>query len=559
MSDNPNPVKPTMPTVPSGNAVVPLDAILCTEELSRRPHRPPDYETENRALAALVQALADSPQTILQTLADTLLEVFKADSAGISLLTGDEKNFYWAAIAGDWKPHLGGGTPRNFGPCGDVLDCNAPLLFKHWERRYSYLLQATPLAEEGLLVPFHVRGKAVGTIWTIAHTQQRKFDAEDLRHLESLGRFASAAYQTVQLQNAEEARRIALDLMEEAVRSRKAVEELNDTLRESEERYRTLFELGPVAVYSCDAAGAILNYNRQAADLWGREPAAGEHFSGARRLFHPDGSPMPHDQCPTARVLNGSEARISECMIERPDGSRLTVVAEVRKLKDRRGDVAGAISCFYDITERKRDELRQQLLIDELNHRVKNTLATVQSIAAHTLTAASDAESRRKFDERLIALARAHDLVAQRGWEGASLRELLLQELEPYGAGSREPFVLAGPDVDLRPKAALALGLAFHELATNAAKHGALSAPGGSIRVDWERVNGSKVSALRLKWAETGGPAITVTPKKSFGLTVIERGLSLELDGTVTIAFDPEGLTGIIEFPLPTAGEANVC
>jgi C4-dicarboxylate-specific signal transduction histidine kinase len=113
-------------------------------------------------------------------------------------LTEDGNRFYWAAIAGAWQPHIGGGTPRNFGPCGDVLDCNSAMLFTHWERRYPYLSVALPLADEGLLVPFHVSGNAVGTIWAIAHSNNRKFDAEDLRLLESMGRFASAAYQAVE-------------------------------------------------------------------------------------------------------------------------------------------------------------------------------------------------------------------------------------------------------------------------------------------------------------------------------------------------------------------------
>jgi signal transduction histidine kinase len=177
------------------DGLVPLEAILCTEELHRRPSRLPDYEAESRALSALTHALANSPRTILQTLAETILKVLGADSAGLSLLSKDEKRFYWAAIAGAWQPHLGGGTPRDSGPCGDVLDCNKPLLFRHWEHRYPYLQGAVPLAEEGLLIPFHVEGKAVGTIWAIAHDDRRKFDGEDLRQLESLGRFASVAYQ----------------------------------------------------------------------------------------------------------------------------------------------------------------------------------------------------------------------------------------------------------------------------------------------------------------------------------------------------------------------------
>jgi len=175
----------------------PLESILCTEELHRRLSRPPDYEKENSALVALVGALADSPRTILQTLAETILEVTQSDSAGLSLLTKDEKRFYWPAIAGMWSPHIGGGTPRDFGPCGDVLDRNCTLLFKHFEQRYPYL-KVTPLIEECLLVPFYVDGRAVGTIWAITHSDRHKFDAEDDRVMASLGKFASSAYQAVQ-------------------------------------------------------------------------------------------------------------------------------------------------------------------------------------------------------------------------------------------------------------------------------------------------------------------------------------------------------------------------
>lgn len=166
-----------------GDNLVPLQSVLCTDELKKRPTRTPDYETENHALVFLAKALAESPQTILQTLADKILEVFRADSAGVSLLTKDGARFYWPAIAGLWKPHLGGGTPRDFGPCGDVLDYDAPLMFQHFELRYTYFLPVTPPVEECLLVPFYVEGKAVGTIWAIAHDDQRKFDAEDMRQL----------------------------------------------------------------------------------------------------------------------------------------------------------------------------------------------------------------------------------------------------------------------------------------------------------------------------------------------------------------------------------------
>ena len=159
------------------------ESILRTEELYRRPLRPPDYEKENRALVALSSALADSPGTILQTLAEKVLEILQADSVGLSLLTKDEKRFYWAAIAGAWSPHVGGGTPRDSGSrCARLQPSDAVHSLRV---ALSIFAPGAPLAEEGLLVPFYVNGKAVGTM-AIAHTDHRKFDAEDLRLLESI-------------------------------------------------------------------------------------------------------------------------------------------------------------------------------------------------------------------------------------------------------------------------------------------------------------------------------------------------------------------------------------
>ena len=148
------------------------------------------------------------------------------------------------------------------------------------------------------------------------------------------------------------------------ITGRKQAEE---ALRESEERYRTLFDLVPVAVYSCDASGVIQQFNRRAAELWGREPAAGdtdERFCGSFKLFRPDGSFMPHEQCPMAEVVSGKipAAHDAEVLIERPDGSRVTVIVNIRPLKNERGEITGAINCFYDITERKQAERAAALL-----------------------------------------------------------------------------------------------------------------------------------------------------------------------------------------------------
>jgi GAF domain-containing protein len=205
---------------------------------------------------ALSSALADSPRTILQTLADKVLEVLQADSAGLSLLTKDEKTFYWAAIAGAWQPHIGGGTPRNFSPCGDVLDHNRSMLFTHWERRYPYLNIAVPLADEGLLVPFYVNGKAVGTIWAIAHSNRRKFDAEDLRLLENMGRFASAAYQVAQSNE---------DLKLEIAAREKAEGELRELTADLEEQVRFRTEqLEQRNSQLADAMSELTKLNRMA-------------------------------------------------------------------------------------------------------------------------------------------------------------------------------------------------------------------------------------------------------------------------------------------------------
>ena len=270
------PVPAESPTSLPGDSLVPLESILWTAELQRRPARPPDYEMENRALVALARALADSPGTILQKLAEIMLETLRADSSGISLISkeDDGKKFYWPAIAGVWKSHVGSGTPRDFGPCGDVLDCNAPLLFKRPERRYHYLQAATAPVEEGLLVPFYVEGKAIGTIWVIAHDDRRQFDAEDLRQLLSMSTFASSAFQATEFQR----RTVAMNeaLLLGSVRQQKLTESAHssnlqlraeiiqhqhaeEALQESEDFNRSIVESSPDCIKVLDLEGNLLS------------------------------------------------------------------------------------------------------------------------------------------------------------------------------------------------------------------------------------------------------------------------------------------------------------
>jgi PAS domain S-box-containing protein len=214
------------------------------------------------------------------------------------------------------------------------------------------------------------------------------------------------------------------------------------------------------------------------------------------------------------------------------------------------GAAEGVFVEGVDVTDRVLAERQQKLLLDELNHRVKNTLATVQSIAAQTHRSAPDPQAFRKaFEARLLALSATHDLLTASSWRGASLREVISLEFRPYGA---ERYRLEGPEVQLSAPEALALGLLFHELVTNAAKYGALSCAEGCVRVRWSVADGR----LQLTWTEEGGPAVAPPKRQGFGSRLIERSLRGELGGRTELSFHPAGLTCRMEIPLqspPTA------
>jgi PAS domain S-box-containing protein len=358
-------------SVPVG--ACPLASILCTEELNRRPSRPAEFEKENSALASLVSALADSPRTILQTLANKVLEVLDADSAGLSLLTKDEKRFYWAAISGAWGPHIGGGTPRTFGPCGDVLDRNIPMLFTHWERRYPYLGAATPLAEEGLLVPFYVNGRAVGTIWAIAHDKGRKFDNEDLRLLESMGRFASAAYQSV-----ESIEKLKLEI---AARE-KAEAEVRELARGLEAKIRRLVEANVVGIVMWNLEGVITGANDAFLNMvqYDREDLA----SG--RVRSTDLTP-PEWRSQDERALAGLKTtgvfQPFEKEYFRKDGSRMPILLGGALFE---GSGNEGVAFVLDLSKQKRTEEALRSVEADLAHATRiMTMGEMLSSISHEL------------------------------------------------------------------------------------------------------------------------------------------------------------------------------
>jgi PAS domain S-box-containing protein len=199
--------------------------------------------------------------------------------------------------------------------------------------------------------------------------------------------------------------------------------------------------------------------------------------------------------------------------------------------------------------EAKRAERQRRILIEELNHRVKNTLATAQSLASQTLRTSSPEQFAAAFSGRLGALASAHTLLANTYWVGARLHDLIREQLGA-SRGAAANVTIAGDDVALQPSAALTLGLALHELATNAAEHGALASPSGSVEVRSEVGAGPGGRRLVLTWCERGGPPVATPPQRGFGLTLIERGLTYQLQAEVALEFRREGLNCTIQLPL---------
>lgn len=184
---------------PSPNNPTPLASVLITAELNRRATRPPNDAAVNGALVKLAQTMANAPECILQELVETALDLRHAHSSGISLLEEESGReiFRWHVVAGEYAPHLWGTTPRDFSPCGTVLDTDAVQLMSKPDRYFGYFAEVSPRIEEVLLIPFHAGGRAVGTIWVISHAETRRFDAEDVRVMNTLGEFAAAAHQVV--------------------------------------------------------------------------------------------------------------------------------------------------------------------------------------------------------------------------------------------------------------------------------------------------------------------------------------------------------------------------
>lgn len=317
-----------------------------------------------------------------------------------------------------------------------------------------------------------------------------------------------------------------------------------DALRESEERLRVTQECAQVGIAETDHEGRYVRVNPAFCAITGFDR---DELLGRMTFFdltHPDDRGF--DRVAYGRQVSGDpEPYQLEKRYVRKDGEVIWVNVCASAAYDGEGRFHYGVRVVQDINRRKLAETRQQLLVHELNHRVKNVLGLVKALAAKIGQAAPDlATFNAMYRDRLDALARSHDLLIQEHWRGAGLRDVLTHELEPYAAREmgRPAMRLVGPTVRLDARASISLSLVAHELATNAAKYGALSAPGGTVDLAWRWLGDSEPRCLRLTWTERGGPPVTAPSRRGFGSNLIERLAKGDLRGEVEFDYRAEGL-----------------
>jgi PAS domain S-box-containing protein len=315
------------------------------------------------------------------------------------------------------------------------------------------------------------------------------------------------------------------------------------------ELLRTIIETAHGMIFAKDLEGRMLMASTTVLGLFGKSWPDME--GRTVQDFMQDSAQATAVTATDERIMAAGVMEVVEENVGEENGQPRVWLSTKTPLRDANGDVAGIVGVSLEITERKRIEDRLRQMVHELNHRVKNTLATVQAIAGQTLRRAEPA-LRQILEDRLMALAAAHDVLTREGWAGADLNEVVAASLAPYGAGGDGQFRFSGPPLRLVPRAALALAMGLHELATNAVKYGALSAETGTVRVQWI-IAGQR---LRLTWSESGGPPVAPPSRHGFGTQLIERSVARDLVGTASIDFAPDGVTCIIDAPLAEVASA---
>src|SRR5215217_9631760 len=323
-------------------------------------------------------------------------------------------------------------------------------------------------------------------------------------------------------------------------------------LRGAVERHRLALAAANMGDWSWDAASDLMSFSERAREIFGFPP--GEAVTRTRLRGYCDAD----DLATAETTIEDAAQRRTRYRVEyrytRPnDGAVRWLVTMGHATSRPDGTLAGITGVVLDVTERKRGEERQQLLIRELHHRVKNTLATVQAIVGSTArTASSIDEFYQGFVGRIVSLARTHNLLTEDLWQKAALEELVKTELGPYEDEARNRITIEGPHLELPSEAAVPIGMAIHELTTNAAKHGALSTFGGQVEVRWRVEPGEERPMLHFSWVEHGGPRVSTPTRQGFGTRLLQRVLATQLQADVSMNFLEEGLHFSMQMPIPT-------
>ena len=328
--------------------------------------------------------------------------------------------------------------------------------------------------------------------------------------------------------------------------------EARRALADSEARFRATFENAAVGVALVGTDGAILRANNSFARMLGYsvEELTTRIFQD---LTHPDDLASNLSEF-NKTLVGDAESYCIEKRYVRKDGGVVWASLTVGCVRKTDGGVDNFVSVIQDITERKRVEEQQRTLLAELDHRVKNALATVSAVVSHTQHGSrSVADFVAALDGRIRSMATTHELLSSHRWQGVSLAELLRRELAPYATCDNTE--INGPDVLLKPEAGQAMAMVLHELATNAAKYGALSTKNGHVSIRWDRhLNGHTRSHLVLEWQEIGGPAVVALGNSSYGTSTIRDLIPYELGGTVDLVLAPEGIRCRLELPVDWLG-----
>ncbi len=321
--------------------------------------------------------------------------------------------------------------------------------------------------------------------------------------------------------------------------------------RERDRRFRGLLDALPTAIYTTDAAGRITYYNDAAAELWGHRPRLGNaEWCGSWKLYRPDGTPLAHADCPMAIALKENRrVRGFEAVAERPDGTRVPFIPYPTPLHDHAGRLIGAVNMLIDITDRKRAEQEQAMLVREVHHRVRNTLAIAQAIVGSTAKTSDTIEGfKDALIGRISALARTHLLMS----DGAAVAfgVMLHNELDPFDDSSGARVSMSGPPVEISSRHAVPLGMVLHELTTNSAKYGSLSTLGGRVDVTWRLITEATKRQLEFDWVESGGPPVMPPTRKGFGSQLLDVVLPRQIHATTHVDYRPDGLRVRVTLPL---------